>query len=124
MIDSTIEEACARAAYEVSRAYCIAMGDTSHVPWEDAPDWQRESAILGVGGVLAGNTTPAQSHACWLAEKARTGWRFGLTKDPVAKTHPCMIPYASLPAAQREKDRLFVAVVLEMAGALSSSEER
>ena len=27
-------------------------------------------------------------------------------KDPAAKTHPCMVPYADLPESQRRKDAL------------------
>lgn len=41
-------EACARAAHEANRAYCLALGDTSQLPWEEALGWQRDSAIKGV----------------------------------------------------------------------------
>lgn len=67
-------EACARAAHEANRAYCVALGDDSQASWEDAPVWQRDSARNGVRGVLAGNT-PEQSHESWLREKEATGWR-------------------------------------------------
>jgi hypothetical protein len=111
-------ETCARAAHEVNRAYCIALGDgDTQVPWDDAPAWQKESARKGVVGVLAGNGT-AESHAGWLAEKERTGWVYGPVKDAVAKTHPCLMPYDELPKTQKEKDRLFVSAVRSMAGAL------
>lgn len=114
-------EACARAAHEANRAYCFALGDRSQPSWDEAPDWQRESALAGVDGVLAGNT-PEQSHEGWLELKRRDGWRFGTAKDPVAKTHPCFVPYAELSAAQRQKDHLFVAVVRAMASACGGSE--
>lgn len=64
-------EACARAAHEANRAYCIAIGDASQVAWDDAPEWQRSSARNGVVGALNGNT-PEQSHEGWLAEKKAT----------------------------------------------------
>lgn len=110
-------EACARAAHEVNRAYCLATGDTSQPSWDDAPDWQKSSARNGVVGALAGNT-PEQSHEDWLAEKRAGGWTYGPTKDPDAKTHPCMVPYADLPREQQMKDHLFLATVLAMAEAL------
>jgi hypothetical protein len=113
-------EACARAAHEANRAYCIAAGDTSQPSWEEAPEWQRSSAVAGVEGVIAGNTSE-QSHESWLAEKARTGWQYGPTKDPAAKLHPCCVPYADLPPAQKCKDAVFVAVVRAMAEALGVS---
>lgn len=102
-------EATARATHETNRAWCLAHGDTSQPAWDDAPDWQKASAINGIRGVLAGNT-PEQSHESWLAEKAATGWKFGAVKDPEKKEHPCFVPYAELPPEQRAKDHVFVAV--------------
>jgi len=114
-------EAAARAAHEVNRAYCIAIGDLSQPAWENAPEWQRSSAINGVRGVMAGNG-PEQSHECWLTEKAAAGWVYGEVKDPEKKTHPCFRPYAELPTAQKKKDALFVLTVREMLLALAGPE--
>jgi hypothetical protein len=108
-------EAAAHAAHEANRAYCVATGDNSQPSWEDAPDWQKSSARCGVEGVIAGNG-PRESHESWLAEKARTGWRFGETKDPEAKTHPCFVPYDELPDFQKAKDGIFVGVVRAVLG--------
>jgi hypothetical protein len=110
-------EAMARAAHEVNRAYCIAMDDKSQQPWEQAPEWQRQSAYKGVDGVLAGNG-PKESHESWLREKEATGWKYGPVKDAELKEHPCMVPYADLPPRQKAKDALFVGTVLAMAQAL------
>ena len=41
-------EHIARVCHEVNRAYCEALGDTSQPAWEDAPEWQRKSAMKGV----------------------------------------------------------------------------
>jgi len=113
-----IIEACARAAHEANRAYCLALGDTSQPPWEQAPDWQRESALAGVVEALAGNT-PEQSHEGWTRRKLAEGWTYGPVKDPEVKRHPCLVPYADLPPEQRAKDTLFLAVVRATAAALS-----
>jgi hypothetical protein len=110
-------EACARAAHEVNRAYCLALGDVSQPPWEEAPEWQRSSARNGVAGALAGNT-PEQSHEGWLAEKAAAGWKYGPVKDPNKKEHPCFTSYARLPPEQRKKDDLFLSTVRSVAAAL------
>ena len=115
--DTTIE-ACAQAAHEANRAYCAALGDTSQLPWEQAPEWQRESCRVGVRGVLIDGNTPEQSHESWLRHKAADGWRYGETKDPEAKTHPCFVPYDQLPPEQRAKDGVFVAVVRSVATAI------
>lgn len=112
-------DACASAAHEANRAYCKAIGDSSQPTWDQAPDWQQDSARNGVRGALAGST-PAESHAAWMSEKVATSWRYGPTKDPVAKTHPCMVEYGDLPLEQRAKDELFLAVVRAVAKALES----
>jgi hypothetical protein len=120
MQESEKNEACARAAHEANRAYCIALGDCSQPHWEDAPTWQRASAINGVRGAISGNT-PEQSHNSWLEEKRLGGWAFGPVKDPSKKEHPCMVPYEKLPMSQRMKDHIFLSVVRSVAAALESA---
>lgn len=102
----------ARLCHEVNRGYCEALGDTSQVPWEDAPGWQRESAVAGVQAIINHpEMTPQQSHAQWMLQKVQDGWMYGSVKDAEKKTHPCLVPYAELPQHQRLKDVLFGAVV-------------
>ena len=113
-------EACARAAHEANRAYCIALGDTSQPPWESAPEWQRQSARNGVIGALSGHT-PRQSHESWLREKEATGWKYGPVKDPEKREHPCFVPYDALPAAQQRKDGIFIAVVRAIGDAMEDA---
>lgn len=109
----------AHIAHEANRAYCRSIGDHSQPSWDDAPEWQRESAMNGIAGALGGNT-PEQSHESWMAEKVATGWKYGPVKDPEAKEHPCMVPYSELPESQRVKDHLYLAVVKAAASALGS----
>ena len=52
----------AKLCHEVNRAYCESLGDMSQPRWEDAPDWQRQSAINGVKFHMTGEFTPEQSH--------------------------------------------------------------
>lgn len=101
----------ARACHEANRALQIAFDDPAVSPsWEDAPEWQRDSAMHGVGAAING-ATPEQLHDAWCEVKRRDGWIYGETKDADAKTHPCLVPYAELPAEQRLKDGLFHAIV-------------
>jgi hypothetical protein len=105
----------ARVAHEVNRAYCEAIGDDSQPAWEDAPDWQVQSAIRGAQMHLSNpHATPADSHNSWLKEKELDGWAYGEVKDPDKKLHPCFRPYEELPLEQRVKDFLFRGVVHAM----------
>lgn len=106
-----LREHAARSAHEVNRTYCAALGDLSHLPWDEAPAWAKESALKGVDGVVNGTRDPALSHASWLQEKIATGWKYGPVKDAEKKEHPCMMPFDRLPVAQAMKDTLFVSTV-------------
>jgi hypothetical protein len=104
-------EQIARVCHEVNRAYCQALGDDSQPTWEDAPQWQRDSAMLGVELHTSGDHGPEASHASWMAQKVAEGWVYGGQKDPVAKTHHCIVPFNELPVDQQAKDFIFRAVV-------------
>ncbi|WP_263708056.1 RyR domain-containing protein [Shouchella tritolerans] len=101
----------AKTAHEVNRMYCLSIGDNSQPTWEDAPQWQKDSALNGVSFHMENDVTPEQSHENWLLEKQNAGWRYGPVKDPEKKEHPCFVAYNDLPKEQRVKDYLFKAVV-------------
>lgn len=107
----------ARVCHEGNRALCLSQGDASQPLWEDAPQWQKESARAGVLAILEGRVTrPEQSHESWSAQKVADGWVYGPVKDAEAKTHPCLVPYTELPPEQRIKDSLFLAIVRTLGG--------
>lgn len=103
-------EAIARAVHEANRAWCLACGDESQVPWDDAEEWLRDTVRRGVVRALDG-AGPRELHETWVEDKLRDGWRCGPVKDAEAMTHPCMVPYDQLPPEQRAKDGIFAAVV-------------
>lgn len=104
-------EEIAKVAHEVNRAYCQALGDFSQPAWKDAPEWQRSSARMGVDLHMMGNFGPEASHISWMQQKLNEGWCYGQVKDPIAKTHPCIVPFDQLPVEQQAKDFIFRAVV-------------
>ncbi|MDX1446616.1 RyR domain-containing protein [Lishizhenia sp.] len=102
----------AKTCHEVNRAYCKIIGDNSQPSWNDAPDWQKQSAINGVKFHLSNpNSKPSDSHKNWLNEKRKDGWKYGKKKDTIKKLHPCMVPYSKLPKKQQAKDALFISVI-------------
>ena len=110
-----IIELIARVAHETNRAYCESINDFSQIPWDGAPDWQKNSSIKGVEFSLDNPDAPASAqHEAWLKDKISEGWKYGEVKDPEKKEHPCCVPYDELPIEQKVKDALFVGVVRAM----------
>lgn len=105
-------ELIAKVCHDANRSYCQTIGDNSQLTWEDAPEWQKESAIKGAMFCRENpDAPPSANHESWLAVKEAEGWVYGEVKDPEKKTHPCMLPYGELPTEQRKKDALFKAIV-------------
>lgn len=112
MIQSSEVLKIAQACHQANKGLCEAFGDTSQPNWNDAPQWQRDSAIKGVLFCLDNPDAPASAnHDSWMAEKLSSGWKHGAVKDPEAKTHPCIVPFDHLPPEQTVKDHVFKAIV-------------
>lgn len=98
----------AQVAHEMNRAYCRSIGDSTQPSWEEAPQWQKDSAVVGVQFHLdTPEASPEASHISWLAQKRADGWKYGEVKDAEKKEHPCFLPYDQLPVTQRAKDYIF-----------------
>lgn len=106
-------EQIAKLCHEVNRAYCQSLGDYSQPTWDEAPEWQKKSAIEGVRFYfrhIGLDITPEQVHINWMKQKEAEGWVYGEVKDLEKKTHPCMVPYDQLPQEQKSKDYIFKAI--------------
>jgi hypothetical protein len=108
----TKEELIAQVCHQANKSWCEKNGDYSQKDWNEAEDWQRESAVNGVSFKInnpdAGHDA---QHNSWMQEKIDQGWVYGAKKDPDAKTHPCIVPFDQLPVFQQKKDALFCAIV-------------
>ena len=118
-------EEVAQICHEANRAYCLAIGDDSQLPWEECPDWQKESALMGVDLHASGEDHgPEVSHESWMAQKLADGWVYGEVKDAEKKEHPCIVPFADLPVEQQAKDYIFAAIVRTAVSFVESEEEK
>lgn len=98
----------AQVAHELNQAYCASIGDNSQPSWDQAPEWQKSSAINGVQFHLDNpEAPPSASHESWLKQKTEEGWKYGPVKNPETKEHPCFVPYDDLPTEQKAKDFIF-----------------
>jgi len=109
-----IEDA-ARLAHEVNRAYVYATTNLQEPHWEDAPAWQKDSAINGIkmhwDAHDQGNLVhPWDSHESWLKQKKEEGWKYGPVKDPAKKEHPCFVPYNE--ASKTKKAAAHISLIL------------
>ena len=50
--------------------------------------------------LLAENT-----HDVWAVSRSKEGWTYGPTRNSVAKTTPCLVPYHELPEEEKAYDR-------------------
>lgn len=115
----------AQVAHEINKAYAASIGDYSQPSWEDAPDWQKKSAVQGVKFRLENpKAGPSVQHESWLKEKMEQGWKYGEVKNAEKKEHPCMVAYSQLPVEQRSKDHLFMAVVDNLKKFLGTAQAR
>lgn len=101
-------------AHETNRIWCMVNGDDSQPVWDDAPEWQQESAIAGIQFHLDNpDAGDSASHDSWMKQKLDAGWVYGTVKDPEASppTHPCIVPFGDLPLVDQTKDALFRSIV-------------
>jgi hypothetical protein len=103
----------AQVCHEANRAFQCVIGEIPSPAWYSDTDEMRFATIESVDAVTAG-ATAAELHETWRQSHLATGWTHGPVKDYERKTHPLLVPYNDLPAAQKDKDVLFRAVVLAL----------
>jgi hypothetical protein len=109
---STTIETIAKVCHEANKAFCEANNDFSQKAWDEAEEWQRQSAIKGVEFRLNNPVAPhSAQHDAWVNDKVADGWVYGEVKDAEKKTHPCIVSYEQLPKFQQQKDALFQGIV-------------
>lgn len=104
--------AIAIACHQANKAWCECNDDPSQKDWNEAEQWQRDSAVKGVEFRLNNPDGGHDAqHNSWMQEKINDGWIYGEIKDAEKKTHPCIVPFEQLSEFQRKKDSLFCAIV-------------
>lgn len=109
----TLNERRAIFIYEAARLQAIAV-DAPVVPehWQEREEAFR-AQMLPVIEMMCGpnrKTSPEELHDDWVKAYEKMGWEYGPIRDPVAKTHPDMVPYDQLELRERDKDAVFVAL--------------
>jgi len=94
------------------------------LPWPDEDPETRAITIAGITRVrglldrllqpqpeLTAEQIAALHHEAWVDAKLAAGWRPG-EYDREAKTHPNLVGWEQLPAAEQDKCRLFIGYVV------------
>jgi hypothetical protein len=106
-------KARAEFVYEAARLAALAAGaPIIPAPWAAREDAFR-AQFLDVIEQQCGperSSSPEFLHAAWVDAYVKMGWVWGEIYDPEAKTHPDMVPYASLGQLEQDKDAVFVAL--------------
>jgi hypothetical protein len=108
-----LNERRAEFVYEAARLAAIAA-DAPIIP-EPWPEREQsfKTQFLDVIKQQCGPmrlNSPANLHDQWAEAYRDMGWVYGAERDPVAKTHPDMVPYDCLGQLERDKDDVFVAL--------------
>jgi len=105
-------EELARVAYTVSRAYMIKNGDPQLPEWQDMDYLDSEYVREGVEIYLSNpDVGPGIWHQEWYKHHQKLGWKHGKAYNAVKKTSPVFMEFDRLPAAKRNSDIIFHAIV-------------
>ena len=79
----------------------ITMKKEDYIPQPiDTTDVVLPKELIELGEVIAKNV-----HEVWAAGRVKDGWTYGMVRDDVKKTHPCLIPYEELTETEKDYDR-------------------
>jgi hypothetical protein len=99
--------------YEAARLQAEAMrAPVVPEPWPERDEAFR-TQFLDVVEMMCGpdrKTSAAALHDDWVKAYERMGWRYGPERDPIAKTHPDMVPFDRLGDLEQSKDFVFIAL--------------
>lgn len=99
--------------YEVARQQAQAVNAPIIPEAWSARDVAFRSQFLNVIEMMCGpsrKSNPEDLHNDWWRKYEEMGWVYGPQRDPVAKTHPDMVPFSELGWEERNKDAVFVAL--------------
>lgn len=101
----------ARVCHAANKAFSAEHNDFTQRDWYDVDDEMKASYCKGVEENLNKKLTPRQHHEQWMETKIKDGWKWGKVKNEFIKEHPSIVPYDDLPFSEKQKDRLFAAIV-------------
>lgn len=109
-MSKSLEERRAIFVYEAARLENTAAGRPFNPePWEQRDAAFQRNLIAAVNKQAGPDklTSEVALHDAWVEAYRQMGWRVGPVRDPIAKTHPDMVPFHEMPRLEQEKDWVF-----------------
>jgi len=116
-------ETIAAMCHAANREFCKAHDEHDlHKPWDECTESEKNVSINAMRKLFQSNTeallhysAEVLSEATWIEwkkSKSAEGWTYGLKKDPIAKTHPCLVSdYSQLSGYEKAKDQIYLALM-------------
>lgn len=81
-------------------------------PWQDRDEAFRKQFcdVIDMMCSDARKSSPEELHNDWWDAYKDMGWEYGEVRDPIAKTHPDMVPFDELEPREQAKDAVFIAL--------------
>ena len=109
----SLTERRARFVYDGARlAAQAANAPIIPVPWDEREEPFKKQ-FLSVIERQCGeqrSSSPEELHGSWMQAYFAMGWKYGKEYSRDEKTHPDLVPYASLGQLEMDKDAVFVAL--------------
>ncbi|MBI4127988.1 MAG: ryR domain protein [Parcubacteria group bacterium] len=109
----TLNDRRAEFVYEGARLAAIAaQAPVVPVSWVEREEPFRAQFLRVIERQCSSQrcNSPEELHENWVQEYMKMGWVYGPIYSRERRTHPDMVPYASLEQLERDKDAVFMAL--------------
>lgn len=109
-------EDIAEITYYANSVYRRSIGESERPDWSMLSDTTKAAIVKGVKFIITSEVevSPPMNHMHWMNHKFNDGWVYGEIEDKDKKTHPCLLPYNTLPPEQRLKDEIYLTIVKQL----------
>jgi hypothetical protein len=102
----------AEICHEANRLYCQFSQSYTTLKWLKLDSRAQKGIVAGVEFIQKNpDATAEDCHENWCQWMLGDGWTPGGVLDRMAKVHPNIAPYDTLPARERIKDEIFIGIV-------------
>ena len=106
------DEDLARICHEAHLALRIGLNSSADDMHFDALPQERKDVVISQVRLIRAGKSPDEVHQAWVDHQLEHGWRWGISRNLIQKTHPNLVPYGDLPVEEKAKVRQAFRIVL------------